>query len=390
MSIESIPSENAQRQSVFATGLALFSMFFGAGNLVFPLVIGKSAGSENVSALTGLGISAVVFPFLGLMAMMMYGGCLKSFLSRLGKGPAFIMMFLLFMSQGPVGSMPRLITLMHASIKPYFPSVSLSLFSVCMAIVIFLMTIRPQRIVQLIGVFLAPFLLGTLALLVGVGLFQSEAPLSVPEGALHHFCSGFKGGYQTLDLSAALLFVSVIMPYLSKGVGTGKDVKMRMFKASLVAAALLMLCYTGLAWLSSHNSTVLASGIEDADLLYVLAVRVLGPWGSLIATSAVFLACLTTAISLSAVFSEYVRQEWLRGKGSLVWPLAGTLGVTAAMATLGFSGIMKILGPALEIFYPSLIVLCLLNIAHRLYGIKPLKGPVFGTLALGMIGFMMG
>ncbi len=393
MSIDSTQVSKPQRESVFATGLALFSMFFGAGNLVFPLVIGKYSGSENGSAIAGLSISAILFPFLGLMAIMMYGGCLKSFLSRLGKWPAFFMMFVLFMSQGPVGAMPRLITLMYASVKPHFPGVSLSVFSVCMAVLIFWMTIRPGRIIQLIGVVLTPILLGTLGLLVGVGLFCSEAPVVVSEGAFHYFCVGFKGGYQTLDLTAALLFVSVIMPFLSKGVsGSGpvaeKQIQQRTIKASLLAAGLLMVSYVGLAWLSSHQGN-LGLGIEDADLLHTLAVRVLGPWGSLIATGAVFLACLTTAISLASVFAGYLQEEWFRGKVSLSIPLALTLGITAAMATLGFSGIMKILGPVLEILYPSLIVLCLLNIAYRLYGVKPLKGPVFATFLICTIGFMM-
>ena len=71
------------KASILATGLALFSMFFGAGNIVFPLIIGRSAGSEALSAIGGLGLSAVLFPFLGLIAMMLYQGNLKDFLARL-------------------------------------------------------------------------------------------------------------------------------------------------------------------------------------------------------------------------------------------------------------------------------------------------------------------
>jgi LIVCS family branched-chain amino acid:cation transporter len=103
----------------------------------------------------------------------------------------------------------------------------------------------------------------------------------------------------------------------------------------------------------------------------------------------VFLACLTTAISLASVFSKYLQEEWFRGKVALSIPLALTLGVTAAMATIGFSGIMKIWGPVLEILYPSLIVLCLLNIANRLYGIQLLRGPVFGMFLIGVVGYII-
>lgn len=397
MSIDSAPTlaQRPKGVSVLATGLALFSMFFGAGNLVFPLLIGKSAGSETVSALVGLGVSAVAFPFLGLIAMMLYGGDLKAFLARLGKWPAFVLLFVLFMSQGPVGSMPRLITLMHASVKPYIPDLSLSLFSVLISGVIFWMAFKPHRIVHLLGMVLTPLLLATLAILIGVGIFHAQEPLVVTEGAFYHFKQGLKGGYQTLDLTAALLFASVIIPYLSRGIckkdvrETARLVRRRMIGASSVAAGLLLISYVGLSWLASHHIRSLPAGIEEVDLLYAIAVQVLGPSGSFLATGAVFLACLTTAISLASVFSEYLRKEWFREKTGLVVPLALTLSVTAAMATLGFAGIMRILGPALEILYPSLIVLCLLNIAYSLYQVRSIKVPVFTTLAIGSIGFFI-
>ena len=389
MPTQAIDAKSPAKESIFTTGLALFSMFFGAGNLVFPLVIGKNAGNEHASAVLGLSISAVLFPFLGLIAMMMYGGSLKLFLQRLGKWPAFIGMFILFMSQGPLGAMPRLITLMHASVKSYFPTIGLCEFSLYMAVLLFWMTIRPGRVIRLIGVILTPFLLCTLALLVGAGLLSTNTPLFVTDGAMHHFCAGFKGGYQTLDLTAALLFVGMIMPYLSKGTNSSKQIQARTMKASLLAALLLMLSYIGLAWLAAHHAKSLHGGIEDADLLYALASRVLGPAGSIIATGAVFFACLTTAISLASVFSNYLREEWFRNKVSLPIPLALTLGMSACMATLGFSGIAKILSPILEILYPSIIVLCLLNMAHKLYGVKLLKGPVFGIFAIGVLQYFM-
>lgn len=356
----------SSKMSLFSTGMALFSMFFGAGNLIFPLIVGQQAGTEFSAALWGLAISAVAFPFLGLMAMMFYGGNIHFFLSRFGKWPALILLFCLQMSQGPFGAMPRLLTLMYASIKPYLPGLSLTLFSILMCAFIFFLTVRKQKIIQLLGSILTPFLLLTLGVLIGVAWFQPGEVLTVSETSLHYFGQGIKMGYQTTDLIAALLFATLVMPHLSEGT-EGMDalkrqqvIQQRMKWASLIAAGLLMVTYVGLCWLSANHGSGLIATVAPEDLLHVIAVRVLGPMGGVVSAIAVFLACLTTAISLGAVFAEY-----LKGFGDYQKALGATLAITALMANLGFSGIVQIWGPILEILYPILICLCLYNLVKQ-------------------------
>jgi LIVCS family branched-chain amino acid:cation transporter len=385
MSIEARLKARSEFGSILASGLALFSMFFGAGNLVFPLIIGRASGTETTSALAGLALSAVAFPLLGLLAMMLYNGNLKLFLERLGRWPAAAMLFVLYMSQGPFGSMPRLVTLMHASAKMYVPGITLSLSSVIICALVFLLSFRPQRLIQILGVVLTPLFLVTLGALVIVGVYHAPEASLASEGAIHHFKEGVKGGYQTLDLTAALLFATVIMPHIAKGVSTRKELFRKMTGVSL-----LMACYIGLCWISAHYSWTLDAATAPEELLHVIAVKILGNAGGLIADCTVLLACLTTAISLSAVFSQYLHEELFQKKVGLTSSLAITLAITAAMANLGFSGIMNIMGPVLEILYPSLIILCLFNIGHSLYQVKPIRTPVFATLGLGVLGFVFG
>jgi LIVCS family branched-chain amino acid:cation transporter len=388
MSIETQAIEEPQKNSIWTFGFALFSMFFGAGNLVFPLLVGKNAGAESASALAGLSLSAVAFPFLGLAAILLYGGNLKLFLARLGKWPAAALLFILAMSQGPIGACPRLITLMHASVKPYW-DLSLPIFSIFVSALVFFLTVRPTRMMKLLGVILTPLLIATLALLFSAGLLHGPQPLPVPEGALHHFKEGLQGGYQTLDLTAALLFGALMIPHLSRGGRSSEgEIRKSMLGASAVAAGLLMVSYIGLCYLSASYGPLIPAGIEDVDYLHAIAVQILGPSGGLLATGAVFLACLTTAISLAAIFSDYLRTEFFKGRGGTILPLGLTLVATALMANLGFSGIMKIWGPILEILYPSLIVLCLLNIANRLFAVRMVKTPVFAALAFGSASFI--
>ncbi len=372
-------SSNTQpRIGVFSTGLALFSMFFGAGNLIFPLLVGRYAGTETFYAILGLGISAVAFPFLGLIAMMVYGGQIQAFLARLGKWPAFALLFVLQMSQGPVGAMPRLVTLMHASMKTYFP-LSLALFSALICLAVFLLTVRPQRIIHLLGVILTPLLLLSLTILVIVGSLWAPPAQPVAESGGHFFVHGLKMGYQTTDLIAALLFATVILPHLSQGTEDRRLIRKRMVFASLIASALLMASYIGLCWISAHHGSAFPEAAPE-ELLQLMATHVLGPFGGYVSSAAVFLACLTTAISLAAVFSQYLQKDLLQSRKGNGYSLAITLALTALVANLGFGGIVKIWGPILEVLYPGLIVLCLFNIAKPIR--TPIRTPVFFMLGL--------
>jgi len=354
--------------SIWLTGMALFSMFFGAGNIIFPLVVGRSAGTETPFALMGLSLSAVAFPFLGLMAMMLYHGNLHGFLSRLGKWPAFVLLFVLQTTQGPFGCMPRLFTLMHASIQVYVPGFSLFWFSLCISGVVFLLTFRPSKIIAMLGVVLTPALLLCMGILVAIGLAGNPAPIAPTGTSLDHFVEGLKGGYQTMDLILSLLFSTVVMRHLTAASSSlspadaSRFIRNKMLGASAVAASLLMITYVGLCWLASHYG---APGAPEG-ILYGIAVQLLGPVGVLVAMIAVFLACLTTAISMAAVFSEYVRKDLFREKVTPNSALVITLLATAAVANLGFSGIVRLLGPVLDMLYPALIALCLVNIAVRL------------------------
>jgi branched-chain amino acid:cation transporter, LIVCS family len=387
---EKPPKKLKERAGIFFTGMALYCMFFGAGNLIFPLLVGKSAGSQTPAALVGFTISAVAFPLLGLISMMFYRGSLHRFLERLGKGPAFCLLFVLQIAQGPL-CMSRLFTLMHASVKSYFPWATLPVASVLIAALSFILVYRPQRLVALLGVILTPLFLLSLGILVAVGIAVAPPAPQVPDAAAFHFMQGLRGGYMTMDLISALLFATMVVPHLA-GVGEEASseqlMRRKMTGASLVAAGLLALSYIGLTWLSAFHSASFPHALPE-DLLQAISIKVLGPWGGVIAAATVFLACLTTAISLAAVFSNYLRQDLLRGRISPTASLALTLGVTAAVTNLGFSGILRIMGPILEILYPALIVLCLLNIATAFYQVKPVRAPVFVALALGIAGFCL-
>ena len=379
--------------NTITTGLALFSMFFGAGNLIFPLIIGKSVGSGAWFAIMGLGLTAVIMPFFGLATMVLYEADNQRFFGRIGKVPGLLLLLLLQLILGPLGVIPRLVTLMHAMAKPYLFNVSLTTFSLLMAVVILICSIKRQKLISLLGA-LTPILLLSIAALVWLGLSQGS-PLESTLSSQDSFLQGLVGGYHTMDLIAAFIFATVILPRFKTTSGSRENSEKRevllmkkILPPSLIAASLLFLTYVGLCWISSFHGWTLDANHPPEQLLNAIATKLLGPWGAGIAAVAVIVACLTTAITLTATFADYMRTDLLRTKIGSPFAIMITLGITTLFANLGFGGIAAFLGPILQIVYPGLILLTLLNLLHVLYGIRIVKVPVLITFALSAVYYV--
>jgi LIVCS family branched-chain amino acid:cation transporter len=386
--------EKKEWRGQLTIGLALFSMFFGAGNLIFPLLIGKSVGQAAWYAIAGLAISAVFVPFLGLSTMVLYRGSYRDFFGRLGAVPGTLLLLLLQMILGPFGVIPRLVTLMHAMTKPFF-AVSPFVFSIALAGLIFACCYRRQRLIAFLGI-LTPLLLLGLATLVGLGLTSGVSYSPNPPDATSSFLEGLIGGYNTMDLIAAFMFATAILPYFQREMQVEQP-KVRqelLFKKmafpTAIAAGLLFLTYVGLSFVSAYHGWTLDPSLPSETMLSSIAIKLLGHTGGAIAAITVILACLTTATSLAAIFADYLQKEICRDKISAPLALTITLAITTLFANLGFSGIAAFLGPVLQIVYPGLILLTVLNLLHVLYGFKPVKWPVFLAFAASAVSYISG
>lgn len=384
-----------KNSGVIAAGLALFSMFFGAGDLIWPLILGGSSGDKNFYSMLGLLITGVSLPLLGLIAMVLFQGDYRAFFGRLGKGPAIVVIFIIQAILGPLGSIPRLITLSYATLKPYFPfELSLMAFSIGACIVVLGFTLRPQKVVSLLGLVLTPFLLLSLAVILAIGFWDPPVPAIVAMSDSQAFSGGLTVGYNTLDLIASFMFAPLVLTYFMTGdhedsVESRKQIFKKMLKSSLIAAGLLSLMYVGLTYLSSFYTPLLESGHKPEERLSLIASMLLGSRGAFIACIAVAMACLTTAIPLTSICADYIHQDIFKGKFGHVMPMVVTLAISCAIANLGFMGIANMLGPILQILCPSLIVLSVLNISHKLYETKMSRVPVYATFAASAIGHVI-
>lgn len=375
------------------TGIAIFAMFFGSGNVVFPLLLGKMTGNQVFWALLGLTITAVGAPLLGLLGSVLFEGNCKQFFYRVGAFPGYLLVLLILALLGPLGVMPRCFIVAYSAVKPYFPTLSLGLFSVLCGVVSLLLIARRKLVLPILGFWLSPLLIGTLLTIIGVAIIEA-GPLPVtgytPIGAI---LEGLYVGYNTMDLLASIVFsVSIWMLLKEKlNITKEKEVKSVLVPtyifSSLIGGGLLGLIYMGMSYSGAAHPQALINSAPEQVLTH-LALYLLGPTLALIANISILLACLTTVMSLSVAIAEVIHIEIMNTKlgaklpYSYGWVVTIMMIITVIFSNLGFAAIMNFVGPILEICYPAIIVIAICNIFYKLYGFKWIKTPFYVTLLL--------
>lgn len=358
------------------TGLALFSMFFGSGNLVFPITVGQESQGHYLMAAFGIILSGVLVPFLGVFGMLLHQGDIYSFFRPFGKKGTVIFAFLALGLMGPFGVMARCLTVAHGALLLIFPSVSLPIASLVSCGIIYLFTANKNNIVSVLGNILTPFLLVAIALIAYFGLAQGPlSDVATYDGASEAWKNGFFQGYQTMDLLAAFFFSQFVIRHLySRTEKAEHHSLVKVFvQAALIGAAILSTIYILLVVLGWFYAPLLV-GVPPQNMLGVIAMASLGSIAAPCIASAIVLACLTTAIVLTSLFADFLRLEVAQGKLGNKVSLLITLLIGFAVSTFDFAGIAKFLGPLLEMVYPALIVLTLANIVHKLF-FKPALQP---------------
>ena len=371
---------------VFSVGMAMFAMFFGAGNVVFPLIVGQQAQDKSLYALLGLVLTAVGVPFIGLFGMTLFDSDYRSFFARLGKIPGFLVILVIMGLIGPFGAIPRCITLSYSTLKMFFSEVKLLYFSIASCLVIFFLTLRKSSITDILGYVLTPLLLLSLAVIIVKGVsIHPEVKTSLTHTNGSAFLHGLVSGYHTMDLLGAFFFCAVVIDTLKRISGTNHKVLYHnALVASIVGASLLALVYVGMSLVAALHSEILQGATADV-ILGTIALEVLGPYAGIFTCVAVALACLTTAIALSVVFAEFIHYDILNDTINYEWSLIVTLVSTFLISTLEFNGIVAFLGPLVQLIYPSLLVLSIANIAYTLWGFPYVKTPVVATFIISLL-----
>ncbi len=352
-----------QNWLVVSTGFALFSMFFGSGNLVFPIVVGLESGGHYLLASFGIILTGVIVPFLGVFGMMLYDGDINHYFRWFGKRGTLIFSFLALGLMGPFGVLARCLTVAHGALQLLIPSLSLPLASFAMCVVIYFLTVNKSKIIGILGTVLTPFLLVSIISIAFFALYKGVTPPTLSGNPWVVFKTGFFQGYQTMDLLAAFFFSQFVIKHLY-----GKNVSKNTLKvfglASLIGGGILAIIYFLLVLLGSIYSPVLA-GQPPQEMLGLIAMQSLGHLAAPLVCLAVMFACLTTAIILASLFSEFLRHEIASKKIGNTASLLITLMIGFLVSTLEFSGIAKFICPILEAIYPVLILITVINIGYK-------------------------
>lgn len=370
----------------------MFCMFFGAGNLVFPLVVGTKSLDNASFAMLGLAITGVLVPFLGLIGVILYGGNRSNFFSCIGKIPAFILIFVMLALLGPIGVVPRCITVAHGAVTSFCPDFSLALFSFLFCLFSLFLIWKHDSVVPVIGRYLTPLLLIGIATISVAGIFFSNSIMQPSElSSANAFNVGLIDGYQTMDLLAAFFFSSTTVAYIRAHLRSDDSPKTLLklgLAASIIGAGFIGIIYIGFVILGAKHAPNLLNARPE-QMLSTIAGHTLGPIAVPIVSTTIILACLTTAAILALLFAEFLNQDLCRYKLGAKNAVILTLFLSFLVSLVGFDSLKLWLATILQIAYPALIVLTLANIINKLWNIPHLGRWGFWLTAISSAFYYM-
>ena len=365
-------NEKLKPSLIIPIGLMLFSFFFGAGNLIFPPVLGQMAGENIGWGMLGFCLSGVGFPLLGVLAVAM----------KKSDNPDAIAMpmhplyaravtILCALAIGPLFAIPRTAAVsfdtgISALLPAAFDGFGLPLYSVFFFILTYFFSINPSKIIGSIGNFLSPMLLICLAVLVVCVLVNPTGSLQMPnpEFTTTPFFRGFQEGYNTMDLLAAILFGSITIKAIEAQGITDKAVLTKLCSyAGLIAAFFLAIIYVALAYTGALSINVFGVIPNGATLLSKICTSYMGFGGQIVLALIIFFACLTTSIGLTTAISGYFAE--LSNNRIQYERLVLFISVFSLfVANFGLENIIHFSIPVICMLYPIIIALVILNIGH--------------------------
>lgn len=361
-----------KRDTLFM-GLMLFSMFFGAGNLIFPPVLGAQSGTSYWLAMAGFILTGVGLPLAVLLAISLVKGGVQTIGNRVHPLFSTVFMVVIYLSIGPFLAIPRNANVaFEMSVLPFMSSsmnstLVLFLYSFVFFLLVYVVSLNPATMEKYLGRWITPALLLAMVALCAVGLFKLDAPLSAPTEAYQSgaFFKGFLEGYNTMDALASLAFGIVILSAVSqKGVRDEKQLTKYTLKASMIAGVLLALVYI---FLGLMGGKMVANGTFESgtSLLAAASTLLFGKSGTVLLGVIFTLACFTTVVGLTTACGQYFSKLLPKVSYKMVVSAVTLVGFT--LSNMGLAQILKVSVPFLVTAYPLTIVLVALTFFNRFF-----------------------
>ena len=376
-----------QSKQTLVIAFALFSLFFGAGNLILPPYLGYNAGDGWFWVLIGFSISAVFIPILAIYGHAKLQGTILDFANKVSPTFAVLFSILIYLIAIALPS-PRTASVTYEmAIEPFFQISSLELSSIYFTLVL-VFVLNRNRMLIIIGKFLTPLIVCILLIIICLGLFTEVA--SVRDSIFNNsFAEGILEGYQTFDAIGGVVIGGVVVISLSlQGKFNYEEKKRMIIRSGLFAGLGLFLIYGGLIVLGAHNSTVLVID-NRAELLSVLSIQNLGNIGNVFLSVLLALACFTTAVGIVTGTADFVKG--LLGNSQKAYIItaiiACVLGVLIGQFNVYY--IINVALPVLMFIYPITIVLIILNVLPEKWASTLVfRGVVLATFIFSIPDFL--
>ena len=369
---------NRRVKDLIIVGFALFSMFLGAGNLIFPPYLGLHAGDTWFPVLIGFIITGVGLPLMTVYATLRSGGTIMTLARYAGRPFGRLLGLIVVLSIGPMFAIQlTAATTYEVGVHTLLPNVPVQASSIVFFVIVWALTINRSKVIDRLGKYLTPFLLLTLFAIVVAAII---APIGEPGAAaepVYTFSGGFTEGYQTMDALAASMFAGVALSNIvARGYNNREEQLSMSIRCGVIAAILLGLVYCGLTYGGAGSTGAFPADIDRSTLLVQMTQGLLGNIGTYCLSAAVILACLTTAVGLTVTTGEYFNEL---SNGKLSYKLVVTLTVIAALliSVLGVTTIINLAVPFLNMVYPVLMALVICNCLDRFI---PNKNAYIGAL----------
>lgn len=367
-------------KQLLLVGSTIFGLFFGAGNLIFPVSLGQQATHHFWATSIGFLTSAILLPLLGIIAVAFtQANGIYDLAKPVGPRFAKFMVIALFTLIGPLYALPRLATVPYSmAIQPYVNAshntLFLALFSGIFFTLTFLFALNRNKLMDYIGKYLNPIFLVLLIALLLFVFFQPFGNLSTHWHQLltkRAYTDGFLVGYNTMDtlgsLEYGILAVSIITSF---GITEPRAKAMATLKGGSVGMLGMGLIYLGLLFAGATSTTTFGHNANGGLILANIATHYFGSVGNILFAGIIYLACITTAIGVTSAFATTLHEAAPK-VGFQRFALVAIL-ISFIVSNVGLTTLIKVSVPLLYFIYPLAIVLIVLSLTRPLfYGAKP-------------------
>nr|WP_309100816.1 branched-chain amino acid transport system II carrier protein [Fredinandcohnia onubensis] len=360
--------------NVVAVGFMLFALFFGAGNLIFPVQLGQLAGDNVFTANLGFIITGVGLPVLCILALAFSGKSdLESLAGRVNPIYGIFFTVALYLTIGPFFAIPRTNTVAYEiGIVPFLENqtsyLPLFLFTIVFFGVTLFFSLKSSKIVDIVGKMLTPILLIVIAILIIAAFVNPIGAIQEPTETYmsNSFFKGFQEGYNTMDALAAFVFGIIIINIMKqRGATSKKEIMISTGKVALVAGVLLAVIYSSLAFLGATSVEGLGFLDNGGSILSAASQHFFGWYGKVILAVIVIAACLTTSIGLITSCASYFT-KLIPALSYKKWAVVFTV-FSAVISNFGLNTIISFSIPVLVALYPLAICLMALTFLHPLF-----------------------